>query len=57
MAKAIAVNEGNAAEQAIQVVHDIRNATPIGLSGRHHPFAELPLADHPFITKEAKTNS
>jgi len=33
---------------AIQIVHDIRKKTPIGLSGNHHPLAELPLAPHPF---------
>ena len=32
----------------IQTVHDIRNATPIGLVGDYHPLARLPLAKHPF---------
>jgi len=33
---------------AIETVHDIRNATPLGLSGNFHPFAEKPLRNHPF---------
>lgn len=33
---------------AIQTVHDIRKATPVGLSGDYHPLAELPLVGHPF---------
>ncbi|MCB0538253.1 MAG: Gfo/Idh/MocA family oxidoreductase [Chitinophagales bacterium] len=33
---------------AIKVVHDIRNQTPIGLKGEYHPFAKLPLTSHPF---------
>ncbi|NMM46807.1 Gfo/Idh/MocA family protein [Marinigracilibium pacificum] len=33
---------------AIQLVHDIRHASPIGLKGDYHPMAKLPLADHPF---------
>ncbi len=32
----------------IQMVHDIRNAVPIGLKGDYHPMAKLPLARHPF---------
>ena len=32
----------------IQIVHDIRNAQPIGLVGDYHPLAKLPLAKHPF---------
>lgn len=32
----------------IQIVHDIRNAVPVGLKGDYHPFAKLPLTDHPF---------
>ena len=34
--------------QSIQIVSDIRNATPIGLVGDYHPLAKLPLAKHPF---------
>lgn len=32
----------------IQIVHDIRHATPIGLKGDYHPLAKIPLTDHPF---------
>lgn len=32
----------------IQIVHDIRNAHPVGLTGDYHPLARLPLARHPF---------
>jgi UDP-N-acetyl-2-amino-2-deoxyglucuronate dehydrogenase len=33
---------------SIGIVHDIRHATPIGLSGDYHPFAKLDLTKHPF---------
>jgi UDP-N-acetyl-2-amino-2-deoxyglucuronate dehydrogenase len=33
---------------AIQLAHDIREQTPIGLVGAYHPLADLPLAKHPF---------
>ena len=36
------------ARQAIEVVHDIRNAEPIGLKGDYHPFAKKSLSKHPF---------
>lgn len=36
------------ARKCIQIVHDIRNATPIGLKGDYHPFAKLNLTAHPF---------
>ncbi|MDD2595624.1 MAG: Gfo/Idh/MocA family oxidoreductase [Bacteroidales bacterium] len=36
------------ARSCIQIVSDIRNATPIGLKGDYHPLAKLPLAPHPF---------
>lgn len=36
-------------KQAINIVHDIRHQTPIGLKGDYHPFAKLPLAKHPFV--------
>ncbi len=36
------------ARQAIEIVHDIRNAEPIGLKGEYHPFAKIPLSKHPF---------
>ena len=37
--------------QAIEIVHDIRNAEPIGLKGDYHPFAKKPHAKHPFFKK------
>lgn len=33
---------------AIEIVHDIRHATPIGLQGDYHPLAKLPVSKHPF---------
>ena len=36
------------ATSAIQLVHDIRHATPVGLKGDYHPFARLALSKHPF---------
>ena len=33
---------------AIEMVHEIRNATLIGLKGAYHPFAAFPLTKHPF---------
>jgi len=36
------------ARQCIEIVHDIRNATPIGLVGDYHPLCKLPLSKHPF---------
>jgi UDP-N-acetyl-2-amino-2-deoxyglucuronate dehydrogenase len=36
------------ARNCIEIVHDIRNSTPIGLKGDYHPLAKLPLARHPF---------
>ena len=36
------------ARNCINIVYDIRNATPIGLVGDYHPLAKLPLAKHPF---------
>lgn len=38
----------DASRQAIEIVHDIRTKTPIGLKGDYHPFANLPLKNHPF---------
>lgn len=34
--------------ESIKIVHEIRNAQPIGLKGDYHPLAKLPLAKHPF---------
>lgn len=39
----------DASKQAIEIVHDIRTKDPIGLQGDYHPFAKLPLKNHPFI--------
>ena len=36
------------ARNAINIVYDIRNATPVGLKGDYHPMAALPLVKHPF---------
>lgn len=36
------------ARNCIQIVEDIRNAKPVGLVGKYHPLAEMPLAKHPF---------
>lgn len=33
---------------AIEIVHDIRNMEPVGLKGDYHPFAALPMSNHPF---------
>lgn len=33
---------------AIEIVHGIRKAKPIGLKGEYHPFAKQPLSPHPF---------
>ncbi|MEP7145275.1 MAG: Gfo/Idh/MocA family oxidoreductase [Ferruginibacter sp.] len=35
-------------KQAIEIVHNIRYATPIGLQGDYHPLADLPNSKHPF---------
>ena len=34
--------------QAIEIVHDIRTASPIGIKGDYHPFAKKELNKHPF---------
>jgi UDP-N-acetyl-2-amino-2-deoxyglucuronate dehydrogenase len=36
------------ARAAVEVVFDIRNATPQGLSGEYHELAAQPIAKHPF---------
>ena len=36
------------ARNCIQIVHDIRNAQPIGLKGDYHPLAAQPITPHPF---------
>ncbi|MBK8626151.1 MAG: Gfo/Idh/MocA family oxidoreductase [Saprospiraceae bacterium] len=36
------------ARTAINIVHEIRTSTPIGLQGDYHPFCKMPLVKHPF---------
>jgi UDP-N-acetyl-2-amino-2-deoxyglucuronate dehydrogenase len=36
------------AKTAIEIVHEIRNQTPIGKQGDYHPFIKLPSSNHPF---------
>ena len=36
------------AKNAVQIVHDIRHAAPLGLKGDYHPLARLEPASHPF---------
>ena len=36
------------ARSAIEIVHDIRTQSPVGMRGDYHPFAKLPLSRHPF---------
>lgn len=36
------------ARPCIEIVSQIRNATPIGLKGDYHPLAKLPMSPHPF---------
>ena len=36
------------ARPCIEIVSQIRNATPVGLVGDYHPLAKLPLSKHPF---------
>ena len=37
-----------APRQAIEIVHNVRHAAPIGAKGDYHPFVLKPLAKHPF---------
>jgi UDP-N-acetyl-2-amino-2-deoxyglucuronate dehydrogenase len=39
------------AKTAIEIVHTIRNSKPLGLIGDYHPFARIPLTQHPFKIK------
>lgn len=39
------------ARNCIEIVHDIRNATPIGLSGNYHPMAKFEITRHPFYKR------
>jgi UDP-N-acetyl-2-amino-2-deoxyglucuronate dehydrogenase len=43
------------AKEAIQIVHDIRNAESIGLKGDYHPFAKKTQITHPFQSKSIIT--
>ncbi len=36
------------ARNSIEIVHDIRHATPVGLKGDYHPYAVLEQRAHPF---------
>ncbi len=36
------------ARTAIEIVHQIRTSTPLGLTGDYHPFCKLPISKHPF---------
>lgn len=38
----------NEVRPCIEIVHDIRHMTPIGLKGDYHPFAQLEKEPHPF---------
>ncbi len=40
------------ARKAIEIVHEIRTANPIGLKGEYHPFAKKQLAKHPFKVRK-----
>lgn len=42
------------AKPAIQIVHDIRYAEPVGLKGNYHPLAALPQSKHPFDSDKKK---
>ena len=42
------------AKESIQIVHDIRNSSPIGLQGDYHPLAKLTLDEHPFGWNDMK---
>jgi len=42
------------ARNSINIVHDINNATPIGLVGDYHPMAKYPFTPHPFERVEEK---
>ena len=39
------------ARKSIEIVHEIRNAEPIGLKGNYHPFASKKTMNHPFLKK------
>ena len=39
------------ARNCINIVYDIRNATPVGLAGDYHPLAMKPCTPHPFFRR------
>lgn len=39
------------ARNCINIVHDIRDSQPVGLTGNYHPMAKFPLTPHPFRRK------
>ena len=39
------------AQQAIEIVHDIRHVDPIGLKGDYHPYAKIEGRQHPFLLR------
>lgn len=43
------------AGHGVRIAFDIRNAKPVGLTGNHHPLAELPLSHHPFDTPKVSS--
>lgn len=40
------------AARSIETVYKIRSATPVGLKGDYHPFAQKPVEYHPFYTRK-----
>ena len=44
------------ARNAIELVHDIRNMTPVGLKGEYHPFAKIAQSNHPFNKRNKQMN-
>lgn len=52
--EAILNNEGfslNESRRAIELIHDIRHKSPIGLKGEFHPYCKFPTVNHPFNSK------
>ena len=41
------------ARKAIEIVHEVRNQSPVGLKGEFHPFAKKELKEHPFNIKKS----
>jgi len=40
------------AKKAIEIVHEIRHKTPVGLKGEYHPFAKKEIGKHPFFNPQ-----